>query len=585
MGLERTAKVVLLVTLCFGWGLSAPAHAQEYRFSVPEVRVVLTVQPDASLVIEYRMKFENQRGAHPIDVVDVGMPTKNYEVLSASIDGRPLQSWKPSTYIETGPEVPLGQYAIQGDSAGVFECRARVANMVFEDRADSQRASLRFTPTWFGERYVVGDTDLLLIVKFPAGVDPERVVWHSNDRRFFQKGIMDPENVAFVAWKERYRFTGPMLFGCSFPRAVMQRVVKSTPWKMFMLWWEQSKRAQQIGGALYLMLFTACFLLVTQGTGITVLLICIGVFILVMVKSPILHLWLWPLIPVMLVAWYLAIHRRKPHYLPALARVEGGKICRGLTPVEAAVLLELPLDRVLGMVITSLLSKGAIRTTQTEPLQVEAAGTRQVPNIVELADGGKVNLEPYEVGFVEALSAPPPEVAKKDFREPLKNLIGLVRYRMEGLDRDATRAYYRNVTARAWDQVSREKDPQRRDDLASRHLNWLSMADDYDDRMETQRAQGWYYSPSWWYWPGYGRHRDWVTDAARSMGPAAERSAQGMGISAKGLDLSGVDHFTLDTLGGLARSATSGGAGCAGGGCACACAGCACACACAGGGR
>ena len=83
--------------------LSAVAAAQDYRFSVPEVRVVLTVQPDAAILIDYRIQFQNAPAAHPIDIVDVGMPTKNYEVLSASIDGRPLSSWKSSTAIETGP--------------------------------------------------------------------------------------------------------------------------------------------------------------------------------------------------------------------------------------------------------------------------------------------------------------------------------------------------------------------------------------------------------------------------------------------------------------------------------------------------
>lgn len=585
MGLKRATVAVAFLTFCFGWVLSSSARAQEYRFSVPEMEVVLTVEPDASVLVEYHMKFQNQPGAHAIDVVDMGMPTKDYEVLGASIDGKPLHSWRPSTYIETGPEVHLEPFAIPAGSAGVFECRARVRDMVYEDRTDSQRASLRFTPTWFGDRYVVGDTDLLLTVKFPPGVQPDSVVWHSDERKFFQKGILHPDNVAFVAWKERYRLTGPMMFGCSFPRAVMQRVVKSSLWKMFLLWWQNSKGAQQVSGVLYLILFTCCFLLLTRGTGFTLLGVFTGGFIIVMVTSPILHLCLWPLIPMMGGAWYLFMERRKPHYMPALARVEGGKICRGLTSAEAAVLLELPLHRVLGMVVTDMVSKGVIRLTEAEPPQVEPVGTRSAPNVVELPDGRKVSLEPYEVGFLDVLSAPPKEMDEKDFSEPLERLVGFVRYKMAGFDADATRQYYRSITERAWDQVSGEEDPKRKDDLANRHLNWLSMADDYDDRMETQREQGWYYIPRWYYWSGAGRRRDWVGDINRWVTPAAERSSRGIVVPAKGLDLRGVDHFTLDALKELARSAASGGSGCAGGGCACACAGCACACACAGGGR
>ena len=585
MGRRHAAISLMFATLCWVWLLQPSAHAQEYRFSVPEMQVVLTVQPDASVLIEYRMTFQNQPGAHAIDVVDVGMPTKNYEVLEASIDGTPLSSWGPSTYIETGPEIRLGPYAIPAGSRGVFECRARVTDFVYEDRTDSQRASLRFTPTWFGDRYVVGETDLLLVVRFPQGVHPDNVVWHSNERTFFQKGVLDPDDVPFVAWKERYRLTGPMMFGCSFPRVVMQRVVRSSLLREFVLWWEQSRSAQQVSGMLFLVVFAGWYLLLTRGTGISVLLIGICVLVFAMVLSPVLHLCLWLLTPAMAGSWYVAVHRHKPRYLPALARVEAGKICRGLTPPEAAVLLDVPPDRVLSMVLTGLLSKGVVRVTQAEPLQVAAVGTRPALNIVELPDGLKVSLEPYEVGFLAALSGPPQEFAKQDFSEPFRKLVGLVKYRMSGFDADTTRAYYCSVTARAWNQMSREEDPKKKDDMANRRLGWLSMADDYDDRMENQRARGWRYRPWWYYGAGHYRDGDRARDITRSVRTAAERSAQGIVVhQSKGIDLSSVDHFTLDALRGLAESG-GGGSGCVGGGCACACAGCACACACAGGGR
>ena len=93
-GRRRTPWTVLLALICAGC-FRAVAPAQEYQFAVPDVRVVVTVQPDASVLIDYRIQFQNGAGAHPIDIVDVGMPTKNYEVLSASIDGRPLSSGRP----------------------------------------------------------------------------------------------------------------------------------------------------------------------------------------------------------------------------------------------------------------------------------------------------------------------------------------------------------------------------------------------------------------------------------------------------------------------------------------------------------
>ena len=577
--MKRAGMIAAVAMLGLGWALASPAHAQEYRFKVPEVQVVLTVQPDASVIIDYRIRFENQRVAHAIDVVDVGMPTKDYDVLSASVNGKPLNSWPPSTYIEIGPEVHLEPYAIAPGTAGVFECKAHVTGMVFEDRTDEGLASLRFTPTWFGEKYVVGETDLLMVVKFPPGVHPDAVVWHSDEKPFFEKGILDPDNVAFVSWKERYRLTGPMMFGCSFPRAVMERVEKSSRLTEFLLWWKQNKGAQRTSGVALLLLFSICFLLLTRGTGFTVLLVCLAAMVYGMVKSPLLHLYMWMIIPAMGCAWYVTMHRRRPRYLPALARVESGKICRGLTPPEAAVLMEMPLSRVLGMVLTALLGKGVIRIMSEEPMKVEPVGSRPVPNIVQLPDGRKVTLEPYEVGFLDTLSDPSTQIQDMDFSKPLERFIGLVKYKLSGFDPEASRSYYRSVTDRAWDQVDRQTDPQAKDALAGRHLNWLTMSDDYKDRMEEQERQGWHYRPIWY--PRYRRDRDtdWLEDIGRFVRGPAERSSRSIAAHPKGLDLSAVDHFTLKTLQGLAESSGRGGGG------GCACAGCACACACAGGGR
>ena len=558
------------------------AWAQDYRFSVPKMQVVLTVQPDASILIHYTIDFQNAPGAHPIDIVDVGMPTKDYEVVSAAIDSRPLSEWRPSTEIDVGPEVHLGPMSIPAGGGGTFECTARVRDMVFQDRKNKDMASLEFSPTWFGEKYVIGQTDVRLIVEFPKGVDPRDVVWHEIGPQFTQKGVLDPEGVPFVAWQATYRLTGRKLFGCSFPKGVMTNVVASNWWRDALLRWKRSKRAQTWSGIILLAFFSVGYLCVTRATGFTLLLVCLGILVYAMVTSPLLHLALWPLTLLVVGGGYAFYHIRKVHYMPALASGEGGKICRGLTAVESAVLMERPLDQVLAMIVTDLLNKGAIRATSTEPLMVEPAGQRPQPNVVQAADGTRTTLDPYEVGFLDVLAAPPAEVARKDFSAPLGRLVGLVKCKLAGFDADATRAYYRGVSGRAWQKLSAETDPEKKNAMANQWSGWLAMDDDYDRRMERERASGWTYRPfylSWW--PVQSYRHSWFGDMSRSLSGAADRSAQALGGSRLSLDLSGVDRFTMSTLGDMLDSARSG--GCAGGGCACA--GCACACACAGGGR
>jgi len=74
-----------------------------------------------------------------------------------------------------------------------------------------------------------------------------------------------------------------------------------------------------------------------------------------------------------------------------------------------------------------------------------------------------------------------------------------------------------------------------------------------------------------------------IVGRMETVGKSVVTSLDGLEAT-RGVDLSGVDHFTMDALKTMLDNASSGG-GSSGGGCACACAGCACACACAGGGR
>jgi hypothetical protein len=322
-----------------------------------------------------------------------------------------------------------------------------------------------------------------------------------------------------------------------------------------------------------------CFLSATRGTGITLLLILLAASVCVMWGSPPLHLLLWPLFGALAVAWHLVGHFQKRRYLPALARGEGGRICRGLSAVESAVLLERPLHQVLAMVITDLLRKGVVRATNADPLEVEAVGVELKPNLIELPGGGEAWLEPYEVCFLAVLRRPPAAVAQKEFGEALEKLVGLVACKVTGFDAEATREYYRAVSARAWHRLGHEHDRARKDALAESTVGWLSVAEDCDERMEEQRALGWHFRPSWYRWSRHDREGEWLADLAGRLRPAAAQSSRRFSSLADGLDLSGVNHATLEVLKGMAEASGGGGGG------GCACAGCACACACAGGGR
>ncbi len=77
-------------------------------------------------------------------------------------------------------------------------------------------------------------------------------------------------------------------------------------------------------------------------------------------------------------------------YLPPKMKIEGHGIKRGLTAVEAAILMEQPMDKIMTMILFGTLKKEAAVVTQQEPLKLE------------VVDPLPEKLHPYEVEFLEA---------------------------------------------------------------------------------------------------------------------------------------------------------------------------------------
>src|SRR5512146_3600860 len=73
---------VLLVVLA----MPASALAQEYLFRVDKETVYESWNSDGTESIEYTFTFTPQPGSHAIDFVDVGMPTSDFDMSTASAD-------------------------------------------------------------------------------------------------------------------------------------------------------------------------------------------------------------------------------------------------------------------------------------------------------------------------------------------------------------------------------------------------------------------------------------------------------------------------------------------------------------------
>ncbi|MFN3741970.1 MAG: hypothetical protein ACK4VW_04795 [Anaerolineales bacterium] len=541
--MRRIFLVLWMALWLLGW--VSTADAQSYSFQLVEEIVHAYWNADGTLSLDYTFYFLNDPGAHPIDFVDVGLPNQFYDLdsISAWVDGQPVKVTKDYQGQGCcGVAVELGAFAIPPGGAGQVRVTiGQIRRVLFPDSSDPDYVSAVFSPTWFGSAYVHGTTNLLVVFHFPPGVAPSQPRYHVE-----QGGV--PEIGTDAEGRVTYTWTNPQAsgseqysFGASFPR----NYVPVSAYRPSL--WEQIEQAlQNFFGEVFPILCAAFWFMFA---------------------------------PALAVFFLISESRRKMAYLPPSIQVEGHGIKRGLTAVEAALLLEQPLDKVITMILFSVIKKGAARIVSSEPLEIEV--------LEPLPEG----LRTYEVQFLEAMKRKDLRSRRKLLRQMVIDLIESLREKMRGFSRKETVEYYRSIVQRAWQQVEAAETPEVKGQLFSETLEWTMLDKDYDERAR-RVFTGPVVVPSWWhrYDPGWARPSggtpasgggDRTTVPGSSFAASVVRSVQ----SVAGSLLGGTRAFTesVTSTTNPPPVSSSGGFRGGGGGCACACAGCACACA--GGGR
>ncbi len=615
MKCKRVVSVLaLLALLMLVIPVGGPVLAQSYSFGVPDLKMQVYVQPDASVKIVYDITFNNYGST--IDVVDIGMPHSNYKIstMSASVGGVGLSDIRPSEYVKPGVEVHLGSRAIPRGSQGTLHLEFSMPDLVFQDTTKKDHASLQITPTWFDSDFVRGTSNIQIAIYMLESIQPDDMLYQ--DVPFTNKALYQGRAVAIWQWPQGSA-TQAYRVGVSFPQRGMTRVVKMSLVQLTNKWLKDNPTTHFVLGAVMVVMFAVLFFRFSGGTGLSVFVILTAGLVFLFVSGPFLTL-LAPLALVPLIVLNEGSLKKKRHtYLPAIAQVEGGGIKRGLTAPEAAVLLEMPLNKVLTLVIFGLLEKGVIETTKDDPLTVSVTPDFQVLNRGDLsnekerrayrrqvAQAKGTIIHNYEDGYLTLLEHHRGKPVRDiDFSKPMEGLIKSTAAKMKNFDLSDTKEYYRRVIERAMEQASSLGEIEAREQYLDKYLPWVIMNDSYPTVL-THRG----YS----YWPMWARSSQSVGGAmasAKPSGPSiggrtragdvagsfagwAESTMGGMAAAimpgslnlpgAKGgfIDLSGADKVTGDIFTALAKS--GGGSGGGGG---CACAGCACACACAGGGR
>jgi hypothetical protein len=415
------------------------------------------------------------------------------------------------------------------------------------DDDDENYASAVFSPSWFDSEFVYGSTDITMIFHLPPGVQPAEPRWHTAPSGFPSQPDrrLDSEGRVTYTWRNSSANAYTQYkFGASFPKEyVPENMIYSPPLIQFDF--------EDLIGYGFICVFASLFL---------------GIPILAVVGS----------------------RRRKMKYLPPKIAIEGHGIKRGLTAIEAAILLEEPMDKILTMILFAVIKKGAAKVTKRDPLTLEV--NDPIPE----------NLRKYEVDFLEAYKNKSRAKRKKAMQNTMIALVKSVTRKMKGFSRKETLRYYRDIMERAWKQVEEAETPEVLSEKYDEVMEWTMLDDDYEDRTRDIFAGRPVFVPVWWhhYDPGYSRSvvsRPASTTPSKSGSPSIPR-LPGSDFAASVVN--GVENFSAgvigsvrDFTGGVTQKtnpppvssssySSGGGSSCA---CACACAGCACACA--GGGR
>lgn len=556
---------VATITLILLILMTANALAQSYLFELNRMVVDVYLNSDGSTSIHYQFSFTNQPGAARIEYVDVGMPNSDFNLSGATAQvNDQAVSLSRSDYEGDGSgfAVVLGGAAIppgQTGTVNVFVPNA--GSWLRYDDKDKNYASFNFSPTWFGSQYIQGTTDILVTFHLPPGVKAEEPRWHDAPSGFPiepQTGFDDQGRITYTWENTQASGSHQYKFGASFPASYVPVSAVQQPTIFERLGLSED----------------TCFSFVC----------CSGIFALIVGSSWLSH---------------AAARRRKLQYLPPKVSIEGMGIKRGLTAVEAATLMEEPLDKVMTMILFGTIKKDAATVRTREPLELDVAHP--------LPDG----LNPYETEFLEGFRK-----EKKDQRLALQtmmiNLVNSVSNKMKGFSRKETIAYYRDIIERAWKQVETSQTPEIKSETYDKYLEWTMLDKDYDDKTREVFRTGPVFVPVWWgrFDPSFPRSASGSSSVSRPpASPVQTGGSPGGQISLPTLPggafaasmVKGVQDFSSSVVGNVTdftntitnktnpvpvsppSRSSSGGHG--GGGCACACACAGCACACAGGGR
>lgn len=570
---KKTSLLFFIAMLFLFLSTFSNVNAQDYRFELTRYDVQAVIEEDGSLTVFYEMDFKNANGAPPIDVVDLGLPSQGYELnkVKATINGNPVPKISYSPYVE-GVALELGENQIPAGGTGtVVATVTGITGVLFPyDQDDHENyVNFQFMPNFFHSDYDKSrNTDYTFSIVFPSGVGENDGVYYKPKR---WPGEIEPNTfltdinqLVMYEWKsDKANTHTEYTFGVAFPASAVPASAISTM--------QDNNKTSDNNIASMIVPILSCIL------------------------------------PIAIIVFSIIVYNRslskanaaqKLNYLPPTLSVEGHGIKRGLTAVEAGILLQEPLDKILTMILFGLLKKEAVSVVMTDPLVIESA-----PNLPS-------DLYDYETEYILAFKQNDKSKQRNSLRLMIIDLVKSVERKMKGFSASETKSYYQSIVDRAWQAVEEAQTPEVKSAQFDHTLEWTMLDKDFSGRATRTFADIPVFLPRWWgrYDPtpsvGGGHMAAPAPKLSGSSSqpifslpnlPGATFAASVMDrgsnmaktIIGKPTDFSGsvraiTNPLPVTSSYSGSSSSSSGGSSCA---CACACACAGCACACAGGGR
>jgi hypothetical protein len=582
----------LSILLVFVIAIFAPAtvQAQTYRFEVTEYEVEAYIEADGSLTLYYVMVFSNDPNADPIDFIDLGLPNGDYTYnnITGTINDLPIPKIGPSDYVD-GAELALRDLAIQpGETGTVIVTVSNIAGVIYPyDQPDRENyVNFQIIPNFFGSQYDRSTkTKYRMTIILPPGVGVNDGIYYTPSG---WQGEGTPEasttvevNRVYYSWyTENANAHTPYTFGVAFPAsAVPAESIITLP---VIVDGGGGTGSSSNGGFWdYFAVNLSCCVLAFVISGFII----------------------WAII-----ANSRKTKQRKLQYMPPKISVEGQGIKRGLTAVEAGILMQEPLDKIMTMILFGLLKKEAITITNKDPLTIEQA------------DPLPERLYAYEKQFIEAFKLPNNRERTKKLQSMMIDLVKSVSEKMKGFSQKETVTYYKDIVERAWIAVQDAQTPEIKSAQYEHTLEWTMLDEDFNKKTQETLSGGPVIIPRWWwrYDPTFRPALGNIGGGGGVAAPVSSRSGAGGSKPSVSLPhipgsdfaasmVNGTSTLAAGVIGNITgftsaitnktnpipiqtSSSKSGSGGFRGGGggghsCACACACAGCACACAGGGR